>query len=66
MNMEQVILQEYEGRSNCDVTIFPWRDHVGVAHAFVNFIENNTREEIEDMSAASERNTWSRMPQVSE
>lgn len=60
----QVLLQEYEGRYNCDVTIFPWRDHSSVLRAFRIFIENPSRDDVLAMISASERNTWSYIPQI--
>lgn len=61
----QVLLQEYEGRSNVDVTLFPWKGQISQFAAFSAALENPTPEEFRVIISASERTTWGALPQVS-
>ena len=59
-----MLLQEYEGRENVDITIFPWRGHVSELRAAGMLFENPTFASLKEMIDVAERNTWSILPRV--
>eukprot|EP00615_Pteridomonas_danica_P004302 CAMPEP_0114339706 /NCGR_PEP_ID=MMETSP0101-20121206/7901_1 /TAXON_ID=38822 ORGANISM="Pteridomonas danica, Strain PT" /NCGR_SAMPLE_ID=MMETSP0101 /ASSEMBLY_ACC=CAM_ASM_000211 /LENGTH=843 /DNA_ID=CAMNT_0001472749 /DNA_START=41 /DNA_END=2573 /DNA_ORIENTATION=- len=60
----QILLEDYEGRADVDVTLFPWKGQISQYSAFVSAMDNPTPEEYRVIISASERNTWGQLPQI--